>query len=86
MKMGHKKNFPVRLASMLAAVLLFFVAVSAVPAMGSDGENIIPTGRLAIVKTQESLQMVVNTSQYLTFPQSILKATVQNDEIGRAHV
>jgi len=44
-----------------------------------DGEKIIPTGRLAIAKTQESLQMVVTTSQYLTFPQPILKATVQND-------
>jgi pilus assembly protein CpaC len=40
---------------------------------------LIPTGRLAITKAQESLQMVVSTSQYLTFPQSIPLATVQND-------
>jgi len=48
-------------------------------AFGGDGENVIPTGRLVIAKTQESLQMIVTTSQYLTFPQAILKATVQND-------
>jgi len=48
-------------------------------AEAGDGEKIIPTGRLAIAKTQESLQMVVTTSQYLSFPQPILKATVQND-------
>lgn len=40
---------------------------------------IIPNGRLAITKSQESLQMVVTTSQYLTFPQPIPLATVQND-------
>ncbi len=44
-------------------------------------EKIIPTGRLAIAKGQESLQMVITTSQYLTFPQPILKATVQNDAV-----
>ena len=77
--MGHKKNYLVRLTSTLAATLLFFFAMLQVPAECMDGENMIPTGRLAIAKTQESLQMVVTTSQYLTFPQAILKATVQND-------
>ena len=42
-------------------------------------ESVIPSGRLAITKSQESLQMVVTTSQYLTFPQPIPLATVQND-------
>ena len=77
--MGHKKNYLVRLASTLAATLLFFFAMLQVPAKCMEGENMIPTGRLAIAKTQESLQMVVTTSQYLTFPQAIIKATVQND-------
>ena len=77
--MGLKKNHLVRLASTLAATMLFFFAVLLVPAKCMDGESIIPTGRTAIAKTQESLQMVVTTSQYLTFPQAILKATVQND-------
>jgi pilus assembly protein CpaC len=48
------------------------------PAIAGD-EAVIPTGRLVISKTQQSLQMVVTTSQYLTFPQPIPLATVQND-------
>ncbi|MEQ1826815.1 MAG: histidine kinase [Pirellula sp.] len=44
-------------------------------------ETAIPSGRLAISKTQESLRMVVTTSQYLTFPQPIPVATVQNDSV-----
>jgi len=63
----------------LAIAALLSVALLASPASCGDGDNIIPTGRLAISKTQESLQMVVTTSQYLTFPQPILKATIQND-------
>ncbi|MCY2980181.1 MAG: pilus assembly protein N-terminal domain-containing protein [Planctomycetota bacterium] len=45
----------------------------------SQEETIIPSGRLAISKSQQSLQMIVSTSQYLTFPQPIPVATVQND-------
>jgi pilus assembly protein CpaC len=44
-------------------------------------ETTIPSGRLAITKAQESLRMVVTTSQYLTFPQPIPVATVQNDTV-----
>lgn len=77
--MGLKKDHLVRLTSTLVATASFFIAILTAPAKCGDGESIIPTGKLAIVKTQESLQMVVTTSQYLTFPQAILKATVQND-------
>ena len=42
-------------------------------------ETLISSGRLAISKSQQSLQMIVSTSQYLTFPQPIPVATVQND-------
>lgn len=68
-----RKAFAVAFASLLG------ITFSAAPASCGDNENIIPTGRLAISKMQESLQMVVTTSQYLTFPQPILKATIQND-------
>jgi len=63
------------------AVSIAISSILSIPqqAQAGDGEKIIPTGRLAIAKTQESLQMVVTTSQYLSFPQPILKATVQND-------
>jgi pilus assembly protein CpaC len=42
-------------------------------------DTLISSGRLAISKSQQSLQMIVSTSQYLTFPQPIPVATVQND-------
>lgn len=72
--MGPKrKNFA---AALVASIL-------SLSAWSSDStfaeELIIPNGRLAITKAQESLQMVVTTSQYLTFPQPIPLATVQND-------
>ena len=77
--MGQKKSYLVRIASTLAVTSCFALGLIPKPANCGDGENIIPTGRLAIAKTQQSLQMVVTTSQYLTFPQAILKATIQND-------
>ncbi len=77
--MGQRKNRVVRIASSFAIASMFGMAFLPAVAFCGDGENIIPTGRLAIAKTQQSLQMVVTTSQYLTFPQPILKATVQND-------
>lgn len=72
--MGLKrKNFA---AALVASIL-------SLSAWSSDStaaeELIIPNGRMAITKAQESLQMVVTTSQYLTFPQPIPLATVQND-------
>ena len=78
-EMGQRKNCVVRIASSFAIASMFGMAFLPATASCGDGENIIPTGRLAIAKTQQSLQMVVTTSQYLTFPQAILKATVQND-------
>ncbi len=78
-EMTEIKNRQVRPTSTLTMLTIFAIAVIARSASCGDGENIIPTGRLAISKTQESLQMVVTTSQYLTFPQPILKATIQND-------
>lgn len=45
----------------------------------AQAETIIPSGRLAISQPQQSLKMIVSTSQYLTFPQPIPVATVQND-------
>ena len=77
--MGQRKNRVVRIASSFAIASMFGLSFLPAKANAGDNENIIPTGRLAIAKTQESLQMVVTTSQYLTFPQPILKATVQND-------
>jgi len=77
--MGQKKSYLVRIASTLAVTSCFALGLIPKPANCGDGENIIPTGRLAIAKTQQSLQMVVTTSQYLSFPQPILKATIQND-------
>ena len=77
--MGQKKSYLVRTALTLAVTWFFALALIPKPANCGDGENTIPTGRLAIAKTQQSLQMVVTTSQYLTFPQAILKATIQND-------
>ncbi len=77
--MGQTKNKLARIALLLAMSTWLTPALSPGRAFCGDGDTIIPTGRLAIAKTQESLQMVVTTSQYLTFPQPILKATVQND-------
>ena len=77
--MGQRKNRVIRIASSFAIASMFGLSFLPAKANAADNENIIPTGRLAIAKTQESLQMVVTTSQYLTFPQPILKATVQND-------
>lgn len=77
--MGQTKNKLARIALLLAMSTCLNPALSPGRALCGDGDTIIPTGRLAIAKTQESLQMVVTTSQYLTFPQPILKATVQND-------
>lgn len=75
MKTVFAKTFCVPVA---APLILMVVLCSASIA---QSEKIIPTGRLAIAKSQESLQMVITTSQYLTFPQPILKATVQNDAV-----
>ncbi len=75
--MGQKK-FLARVAATVAISSTLLMSQPCWAGFG-DGEKIIPTGRLAIAKTQESLQMIVTTSQYLTFPQPILKATVQND-------
>ena len=72
----RQKNFFARIAVSIAISSILSIPLQA---QAGDGEKIIPTGRLAIAKTQESLQMVVTTSQYLSFPQPILKATVQND-------
>ena len=72
--MGFKrKNF----AATLVASILSLSAWS-VESLAAD-ELLIPHGRLSITKEQQSLQMVVTTSQYLTFPQPIPLATVQND-------
>lgn len=72
--MGFKrKNFAVA----LVASILSLSAWSA-ESLAAD-ELLIPHGRLSITKEQQSLQMVVTTSQYLTFPQPIPLATVQND-------
>ena len=76
--MRRSVNSYIRLVPLMASAF-FGLAAFAAPAKCGDGEVIIPTGRLAISKTQESVQMVVTTSQYLTFPQPILKATIQND-------
>jgi pilus assembly protein CpaC len=62
-------------AAIIGSMLSF--GIGSVNLLAED--NVIPSGRLAITKSQESLQMVVTTSQYLTFPQPIPVATVQND-------
>ena len=46
-----------------------------------DRETVIPSGRVAVAKQQESLQMIVTTSQYLTFPQPIVTATINNPTV-----
>lgn len=68
--------------SVLAFIAAWFLTIAVLNRDGfsqNQKENIIPSGRLAITKTQESLRMVVTTSQYLSFPQPIPSATVQND-------
>ncbi len=50
-------------------------------AVAEEKEHPIPTGRVAIVKQQENLQMVVQTSQYVSFPQPIVTATISNPTI-----
>lgn len=52
-----------------------------IPLAAGEGEKAIPTGRLAITKQQESLRMIVSTSQYLTFPQPIVTATINNPTV-----
>ena len=76
--MGQTIRECVRWSSTILASSLISMAMVG-GTLAGDADKIIPTGRLAIAKTQESLQMIVTTSQYLTFPQPILKATVQND-------
>jgi pilus assembly protein CpaC len=49
--------------------------------LGGDTETVIPTGRVQVSKKQESLQMIVSTSQYLSFPQPILTATINNPSV-----
>ena len=72
--MGFKrKNFAVALVASILSLSAW-----SVESLAAD-ELLIPHGRLSITKEQQSLQMVVTTSQYLTFPQPIPLATVQND-------
>jgi pilus assembly protein CpaC len=68
-----------RVKTSFAAGMLCWVLLASASMAQQDA--IIPSGRLAISKSQESLQMVVTTSQYLTFPQPIPLATVQNDAV-----
>jgi pilus assembly protein CpaC len=49
--------------------------------LGGEGDNIIPTGRIEVAKRQQSVQMIVSTSQYLTFPQNIMTVTMSNESI-----
>lgn len=72
--MGPKRK------NIAAALVVSILSLSAWSSDSASAEElIIPHGRLAITKAQESVQMVVTTSQYLTFPQPIPLATVQND-------
>lgn len=49
--------------------------------IGGDNEIAIPTGKVMVSKKQETLQMIVTTSQYLSFPQSIITATINNPSV-----
>lgn len=77
--MGRRYRSPFRL---LRLCVVWGALFSCCPiATAFDGENVIPTGRVAVAKQQESLQMVVTTSQYLTFPQPIITATINNPTV-----
>lgn len=68
---------------------LFFAAIIAVlgtcssstKSFAQDGETIIPSGRIVVAKTQQSIQMIVTTSQYVSFPQAIVTATNNNPSV-----
>ena len=81
MEMGPKKYALTR--SLFGACVISLILFGPLNPTGrlcfADEETIIPSGRLAISKLQQSLQMIVSTSLYLTFPQPIPVATVQND-------
>lgn len=77
--MGRRYRSPFRLLRLCVVWGALFSCCPIVTA--NDGENIIPSGRIAVAKQQESLQMVVTTSQYLTFPQPIVTATINNPTV-----
>jgi pilus assembly protein CpaC len=68
---------------------LFFAAIVSVlgtllfgaASHAQDRENIIPSGRVVVSKTQQSIQMIVTTSQYFSFPQSIVTVTNNNPSV-----
>jgi pilus assembly protein CpaC len=68
---------------------LFFAAIIAILGTYSSstksfaqvGEAIIPSGRIVVSKTQQSIQMIVTTSQYVAFPQAIVTATNNNPSV-----
>lgn len=77
--MGRRYRSPFGL---LRLCVVWGALLNGVPAaMAFEGENTIPSGRIAVAKQQESLQMVVTTSQYLTFPQPIVTATINNPTV-----
>ena len=77
--MGRRYRSPFK---MLRLCVVWGALFSCVPNVtANDGEVIIPSGRIAVAKQQESLQLVVTTSQYLTFPQPIVTATINNPSL-----
>jgi len=68
---------------------LFFAAIIAIlgtysfstKSFAQVGEAIIPSGRIVVTKTQQSIQMIVTTSQYVAFPQAIVTATNNNPSV-----
>ncbi|XZE21345.1 type II and III secretion system protein family protein [Pirellulaceae bacterium SH449] len=59
----------------------FWVFWNPAESIGGDRDLAIPTGRIQVAKKQESVQMIVSTSQYLSFPQPILTATINNPTV-----
>ncbi|XZE36242.1 type II and III secretion system protein family protein [Pirellulaceae bacterium SH501] len=72
---------PSSLYGILRACAVMGILCVSVPLSAGEGDKPIPTGRLAITKQQESLRMIVTTSQYLSFPQPIVTATINNPTV-----
>ncbi len=70
--------------STVGLTVCLLTAMSSEVAMGQvnhGAANVIPTGRFTVAKSQQTVQMIVTTSQYFQFPQPIVTATNNNPAV-----
>lgn len=70
-----------KLCCIALATAFAVVAFDSVLVAAEGGEQRIPSGRFTITRSGESIQMVVNTSQYLTLDKKIDQALIHNDAL-----